>query len=171
MKALLISSTLALLTLLAPAQDGEPKAAAAAQLLDTMKVREQMAVGFHAAMGPSLQPMIEQMGLNEAQVAELNTIFTAWWEEDIDQEAVIAKFTELYTETFTLEELRELDAFYQTPLGQKVLHTMPELTQKGMQIGMEAAQNEQEALKKRMQAFQEKVMEDQADAEDAAGDE
>lgn len=167
MKALIASTTLALLTALSPAQEaGEETLAAAGKLIDTMGVREEMAVGFKAAMKPMLQPMIQQMGLNEAQIVELNAIFTGWWENDIDQEAIIKNYKALYAETFTTEELIELELFYQTPLGKKLLLTMPDLTQKGMQIGMNAAQAKQPELMAKMQAFQEQVAKDNAPAKE-----
>ena len=34
----------------------------------------------------------------------------------------------VYTDTFSEEELRQLLAFYQSPVGQKVLQNMPQLT-------------------------------------------
>ena len=165
MKALIASTTLALLTVFAPAQEANEEAlAAAGKLIETMGVREEMAVGFKAAMEPMLQPMIQQMGLNAEQVAELNAIFSGWWENDIDQEAIITDYKKLYADTFSAEELAELELFYQTPLGKKMLLTMPELTQKGMQIGMTAAQAKQPELMAKMQAFQERITKENAPA-------
>ncbi|MGJ8723705.1 MAG: DUF2059 domain-containing protein [Roseibacillus sp.] len=168
MKALIASTTLALLTVLAPAQEANEEILTAAdKLIETMGIREEMAVGFKTAMEPMLQPMIQQMGLNPTQVAELNAIFSSWWENDIDQDAIIAEYKKLYADTFSAEELTELELFYQTPLGKKVLMTMPELTQKGMQIGMNAAQAKQPELMAKMQAFQERIAKENAPAEEA----
>ena len=158
MKALIVSTALACLTAFSSAEEPTDKALTAAEkLIETMGIREEMATGFKAAMEPMLQPMIQQMGLNEKQVEELNAIFTSWWEDDIDQEAIVSQFKVLYANSFTLEELTELQLFYQTPLGKKVLLSMPELTQKGMQIGMTAAQAKQAQLMEKMQAFQEQL--------------
>ncbi|MDB6047285.1 MAG: hypothetical protein JWR17_31 [Pseudomonas sp.] len=40
----------------------------------------------------------------------------------------------LYTANFTEQELKDLVAFYQSPLGKKVLTKMPELTQQSAQL-------------------------------------
>ncbi|MEB0042840.1 MULTISPECIES: DUF2059 domain-containing protein [unclassified Pseudomonas] len=40
----------------------------------------------------------------------------------------------LYTANFTEQELKDLVAFYQSPLGKKVLAKMPELTQQSAQL-------------------------------------
>lgn len=45
-------------------------------------------------------------------------------------------FAELYTRHFTAAEMRELRAFYDTPLGQKALAAMPALMAEAGQIGM-----------------------------------
>ncbi len=40
----------------------------------------------------------------------------------------------LYTSTFTEQELKDLVAFYQSPLGKKVLEKMPQVTQQSAQL-------------------------------------
>ncbi|MCW2270287.1 hypothetical protein D3C77_26180 [compost metagenome] len=40
----------------------------------------------------------------------------------------------LYTRTFTESELKDLVAFYQSPLGKKVLEKMPQVTQQSAQL-------------------------------------
>ncbi|WP_327438534.1 DUF2059 domain-containing protein [Pseudomonas donghuensis] len=40
----------------------------------------------------------------------------------------------LYTSTFTESELKDLVAFYQSPLGKKVLEKMPQVTQQSAQL-------------------------------------
>ena len=44
-------------------------------------------------------------------------------------------FYPIYHNHFTHQELKELIAFYKTPLGQKVLKELPLLTQEGMEAG------------------------------------
>jgi hypothetical protein len=47
---------------------------------------------------------------------------------------MIAEMVPLYAETYTLDELRQLIAFYSSPLGQKMLAKMPMLMNRGMEI-------------------------------------
>jgi hypothetical protein len=42
---------------------------------------------------------------------------------------------DVWARNFTLDDLKGLEAFYQTPLGQKLIHTLPAVTQEGMQAG------------------------------------
>lgn len=61
---------------------------------------------------------------------------------------------QMYGEAFAEPEVRELIAFYRTPLGQKMTTRMPELMQKGMALGQKAVQEHlpelQEAIAKKM---------------------
>ncbi|MCI0910715.1 MULTISPECIES: DUF2059 domain-containing protein [Pseudomonas] len=44
------------------------------------------------------------------------------------------KMVDLYTQTFTEQELKDLVKFYQSPLGKKVLTQMPKVTQQSAQL-------------------------------------
>jgi hypothetical protein len=44
------------------------------------------------------------------------------------------KMVDLYTQTFTEQELKDLVKFYQSPLGKKVLSQMPKVTQQSAQL-------------------------------------
>jgi hypothetical protein len=48
---------------------------------------------------------------------------------------IMAETIPLYARTYSADELRQIAAFYRTPVGVKVLATMPKLTGEGMQIG------------------------------------
>jgi len=64
------------------------------------------------------------------------------------------KVAELYAETYTLDELNQLVNFYHTPLGQKMLTTLPELTRRSGQIGVEMAKAHLPELEDMMKARQ-----------------
>ena len=45
-------------------------------------------------------------------------------------ESLKPEFVEIYSETFTDEEIKGLTEFYKTPLGQKLVEKMPEISAK-----------------------------------------
>jgi uncharacterized protein len=45
------------------------------------------------------------------------------------------EIVDVWARDFTIDDLKGLQAFYQTPLGQKLIQTLPEVTQQGMQTG------------------------------------
>jgi hypothetical protein len=47
---------------------------------------------------------------------------------------MIAEMVPLYAETYTLDEIRQLTAFYASPLGQKMQANMPALMSRSMEI-------------------------------------
>lgn len=57
-----------------------------------------------------------------------------------------ADFLALYVETFTAQELRDIADFYRTPTGQKALTTLPELSERGAQIGQQRVQEHSDEL-------------------------
>ncbi|MDT0677412.1 DUF2059 domain-containing protein [Autumnicola musiva] len=48
-----------------------------------------------------------------------------------------AQIAEVYIENFTEEEIDKILAFYNTPVGEKMVGITPELTKKGMEIGQQ----------------------------------
>jgi hypothetical protein len=43
----------------------------------------------------------------------------------------------LYDKYYTLEDLKGINAFYESPAGQKILNTMPQIMQESMKLGQE----------------------------------
>ena len=56
----------------------------------------------------------------------------------------------LYASNFTVDELREIDAFYRLPVGQKLLQKSLAITQQSMQIGQDASRKAAEDLRVRL---------------------
>jgi hypothetical protein len=129
--------------------------AAAKKLADTINLKEQMDAGF-AAMMPMVDQLAVKLQLDAAGKAELVQLYKDWFEKDLDQEKMRTNIVNLYAETFTAQELDGLREFYQTPLGKKALKVLPEIMQKGAQLGMEEAKTKEQALMGRLNAFIEK---------------
>ena len=51
-----------------------------------------------------------------------------------ERRALKPELVKIYTTNFSEPELKELVAFYQSPLGKKVLEKMPQLTQQSAQM-------------------------------------
>jgi hypothetical protein len=57
----------------------------------------------------------------------------------------------IYARYFTLEEIRGLIAFYETPLGSKVTETLPAIAQESMKVGIAWAGKQMPAVQKRIE--------------------
>ncbi|GJJ05219.1 hypothetical protein RugamoR64_57570 [Duganella rhizosphaerae] len=54
-------------------------------------------------------------------------------------EDILTETVPLYARTYSADELKQIAAFYRTPIGAKMLATMPKLTAEAMQIGQQVA--------------------------------
>ena len=133
----------------APAQTPSPEALAVARsLISTMKLTEQ-----YKALLPvvllSIKPALVQ-GRPEierdydAMAAQIGDAYAPYYSSMVDSAA------SLYASNFTVDELREIDAFYRLPVGQKLLQKSLAITQQSMQIGQDASRKAAEDLRVRL---------------------
>ena len=64
----------------------------------------------------------------------------AFLEKHIGWNAMRSDLTNMYLQTFTEQELKEMNDFYITPTGQKVINTVPQLVQERNQLAMQRLQ-------------------------------
>jgi len=123
----------------AASQSGTPEAAAAArELVVTMRTDEQLKTVLPLIF-QQLKPTIVQ-GRPEVE-RDFNTIvplmmeaMTARLNEFVDAVAAI------YAKNFTVEELREITAFYRGRAGQKFVQAMPAIAQQSLAMGQQFGQ-------------------------------
>jgi len=70
-----------------------------------------------------------QLALHEKKLHEFFTKYIGW-------NALKNDIAEMYMNKFTEKELRDINAFYITPAGQKVINVLPELVQERNQLAM-----------------------------------
>src|SRR6202042_114412 len=128
-----------LLLLSAPAtraQAPTPDAMAAARsLVNTMKLADQYKALLPAillSLKPALtqdRPEIEQD--YDAMLPMIADAFTPYYTSMIDGIATV------YANNFTAAELRDIEAFYRQPVGQKLLEKIPAIGQQAPPVGQE----------------------------------
>ncbi len=100
---------------------------AAYTLLATMNMKES----YEGMIERVTQMQIQQNPELEAVRPTIHAFFTKY----MGWEAQRGDIAALYAKNFTVEELAEMNAFYQTPVGQKTVQLMPQLAAAGAQIG------------------------------------
>lgn len=70
------------------------------------------------------------------ELAPYEDVFRAWLQKVFAGEDFQVEMARLYMGAFKESELRELAAFYKTPIGQKALATLPQLVKQGAEVGM-----------------------------------
>jgi uncharacterized protein len=72
-------------------------------------------------------------------------------------ESILDDLVDIYREAFTEEELKQLTAFYSTPVGKKSIEKTPELFQKGGMIGSSRVQHNLIELQRMIEAESERL--------------
>jgi len=81
-----------------------------------------------------------QLRQNPDLDAEKRAQLMAFLERHIGWNAVRADLYEMYMQTFTEDELKTINDFYITPLGQKVIVIVPQLVQERNRLAMQSLQ-------------------------------
>ena len=133
----------------AQAQAPTPDAMNAARnLVNTMKLADQ-----YRALLPSillrLKPVVTQDRPEierdyDAMATMIGDAYTPFYNEMLEAAA------SAYANNFTVDEIRQIDAFYRLPVGQKLLEKSPGIAQQGAQVGQEVSQKAAEALRLRL---------------------
>ena len=93
----------------------------------------------------------------QKQLTDVPQDFWDRFEKKMDMHELVEKIIPVYAKYYSLEDLKAVNAFYESPTGQKVLAAMPKAMQESMKIGQEwgekigkqaAAEAEAEAKKK-----------------------
>ena len=147
--ALLVACPPLLLALGTPPSSASPAAAAAApapaaravtpgaraaaeELLRLMNVEQVLRSSTESAFDAQVQA--------QPLMAPFRPTMQKWADKILTWAEFGPRLTQVYAEEFTEPELRQLIAFYQTPIGQKLASRTPLLTKRGAQVGAEVAE-------------------------------
>jgi uncharacterized protein len=148
-RLLTIAGALLLLICDAAAQAPSPEAMSAARkLVVTLKIADQ-----YRALLPQLllklRPVVAQDRPEierdyDAVTAPGSEIYTPALNSMVDQVSA------LYAQSFSIDELRQIEAFYVQPAGKKLLEKSDALAQASAQIGQDVGQKTADELKQRL---------------------
>lgn len=78
--------------------------------------------------------------------------FKQKWMERASSDKLIGLIIPIYDRHLTLADIRGLIEFYQSPLGQRLLQALPQITQESMQAGVQWGQDMSQGILNEMQA-------------------
>jgi uncharacterized protein len=121
----------------APAQTPPPPApenlAAAHQLIDVMKATDQFKAVLPILITNLKGAIVQNRPDVEKQYDAMMPIFAEKAQQRLTE--LTDTMAEIYARNFTLNELHDLVAFYQTPTGQKFIERQPVIAQASMAAG------------------------------------
>jgi hypothetical protein len=153
MKQIWLISVLAVGLLITPsfAHDDSHRRAAA-KLIEVTQV-QQMLEQVKASVEIIMRQQLEALQLPEEgreAAAKAQREMMVWFSEVFAGEKTRDMYVEIYMETFTEDELNDLIAFNQSPLGQKVLKKMPELVERSMEKTQQVMRQAEPEFKRRL---------------------
>lgn len=108
-------------------QETENRLKASEELSKAMKMKE--------GWQQTLNNMIEVQTKQIPGMIDLKEVFEEFFDKHMGWDSIKEDFIKMYAEEFTAAELKEITAFYKTPVGEKLALKMPVLTTKGAEIG------------------------------------
>ncbi|HEX7243575.1 MAG TPA: DUF2059 domain-containing protein [Longimicrobiaceae bacterium] len=127
-----LACTLALLlacALPARAQTPAPspdRVRAASELVESMDME--------ATLERSMETMLQQQVKQAPMMAQFQDIMREFMKKAMNWEELRGEYVRVYAEVYTVDELRQLRDFYGTPLGKRLLASMPEVMAKSSEI-------------------------------------
>jgi uncharacterized protein len=106
--------------------------AAAESLLNLMDMQQ--------IMTQSIDSMLDAQVKQNPMIAPYQQIMKTFFTKYMSWDSMKADMVKLYAAEFTEPELKELAAFYQTPIGKKTIQKMPLLLAKGAELGQRRVQ-------------------------------
>lgn len=98
----------------------------------------------------NIKKMLAIIGVNQLTKQVLNQLITSmktqypevpakFWDTfaaELKPEQMIAELIPIYSKYFSNEEIQQIIAFYETPLGKKTLTVLPQISQESAEIGI-----------------------------------
>lgn len=118
----------------AEAEDAVMELLAVSGITDIMPLMVQ-------SINQTLAPLLRKAnpGLSDSEFETVQAVMNEVYAEEMP--AMLLAFVPVYTNHFTVAELKEITRFYKTPVGQKSVRLMPQLIQQGMVVGQKWAQD------------------------------
>jgi hypothetical protein len=115
------------------ADDDAAARATASKLIDMTRGKESIREGFDSVINGVIANM-QAHGLPQAGVDEIKAAVDKWYDSEINFEDIRPKMEDAYVKDFSPDELKQILAFYETPVGQKAIKEMPDVMRQGAMI-------------------------------------
>jgi hypothetical protein len=99
-------------------------------------------------MGQNIQSYITQQvqdaagrAVGAGKVQKFMDTFSTQFNASASMTAVTDAMVTIYAKNFSLDDIQGLIQFYETPLGKRVVKTLPEVSQQSQRVGVEMEQN------------------------------
>ena len=130
----------------APPTDSTPQVIDPAKKAEILKMLEL--TGTVKLMNQVLNQMVDTL---KAQNSGLSADFWDRMSKQMDTQDLVDKMIPVYDKYYTLDDLKAINVFYQSPVGQRVLANSPQIMRESSQIGQEWGRNQVARLMNELQ--------------------
>lgn len=126
---------------------------------ESMKEAEQLLqiMGTEAALEQSMSQMVDVQLQQNPALAPYKGVMMEFFNKYTSYDSLKLEMAEAYSEAFTMAELQEINAFYASDVGQKVVEQMPQLMAEGAQMGISRVQDNIGELQTMIKAESERI--------------
>ena len=117
------------------AKRAQAEYAAAYELLEAMQLPAQLK--------QTLNGLVEMQMRSNPQLVPYKSIFIDFFNKYMSFEALKEGYADIYLDSFSVAEIKEITAFYKSPIGRKMASRNAELTLRGAALGQKTVQDHQ----------------------------
>ena len=139
----------------------------AAKVIDLVSNKDMMRSNLEAMMNGNIENM-QHHGLPQEGVDAVRAAISKWYDAEINFNDIQPKIVDIYVKNFSEDDLKQLLAFYQSPIGQKAIKTMPTVMREGAMVTQDYTNTKIPTLKTEVMTILSKYR-DQMEAAGAAG--
>jgi hypothetical protein len=159
MRTLLIACGLAIPGLAGAQTRTTPAQPAAAFSAESMSLARELTSMLDLAGNASagVDVMLDAMESQNPQMSEFRGVLQRWMRKIFSSEEAAMAFAQIYAESFTEAELRDVVTFMRTPSGRRFAAAQGELMRRGAGVGQRLAEENQYELVQMLEAEQRKA--------------
>ncbi|MAJ87330.1 MAG: DUF2059 domain-containing protein [Cellvibrionales bacterium TMED148] len=119
---------------------------------EAAKLLSKMNANIRVALQRSSTQMLEMQMNQSPALAPYKDVMTKFFERYMSYESLRPEMIRMYTDAYTLEELKEINAFYSSKVGKKTLELMPRLVAQSGQIAAAKVEDNLDELRAMIKA-------------------
>jgi hypothetical protein len=146
LRPLIVVMLVTLIPMLSVSAESQPKADAAAKRADIKRMIE-----ITGASKIALQIMRQMIAAFKKDAKGVPDQFWDDFMAEVDPNELVDLYVLIYDKHFTHDDIKQLIKFYETPVGQKLIKSLPAITQESMSAGMEWGQRIARKVRQRLE--------------------
>ncbi len=112
-----------------------------------------------AILDQTIEQMLQIQLNSKPELKPYKDVMLRFFAKHMSYESLKPELIDIYASEFTANELRELNVFYSTPTGRKIIEKTPELSAKGAQLGSQRVQDNLQELREMIEAETKRIKE------------